>query len=79
MSPDKLVYMANQIGKFFEANGHDAAIAGISDHVAKFWEPRMRKQIYAHLAKGGAGLDPIAKEALEALERKDAAEPAAAK
>ncbi len=74
MSPDKLVYMANQIGKFFEANGHDAAVAGISDHIAHFWEPRMRKQIYAHMAKGGAGLDPLAKEALKALERKDAAE-----
>ncbi len=79
MSPDKLVYMANQIGKFFESNGHDAAIAGISDHIEKFWEPRMRKQIYAHMAQGGKGLDPLAKEALEALQRKEAAELAAAK
>ena len=31
------------------------------------------------MAKGGAGLDPLAKEALEALERKDAVAPVAAK
>ncbi len=78
MSPDKLVYMANQIGKFFATSGHDNAVAGISDHIAKFWEPRMRKQIYAHLAQGGAGLDPLVKEALEALQREDAIAPAPA-
>jgi formate dehydrogenase subunit delta len=27
----------------------------------------MRKQIYAHLAAGGAGLDPDVREALESL------------
>ena len=75
MSPDKLVYMANQIGKFFAGAGHDTAVEGISDHIAKFWEPRMRKQIYAHMAaQGGIDLDPLVKEALEAAERKDAAE-----
>lgn len=79
MSPDKLVYMANQIGKFFASNGHDAAVAGISDHIAHFWEPRMRQQIYAHLDKGGEGLDPEVKEALLALESKDATAPVAAR
>ena len=80
MSPDKLVYMANQIGKFFASTGHDMAVEGISDHIEKFWEPRMRKQIYAHMAaQGGIDLDPLVKEALEAAERKDAAEAVGAK
>ncbi len=80
MSPDKLVYMANQIGKFFASNAHDTAVADISDHIAHFWDPRMRKQIYAHMAaKGGMDLDPLVREALEALQRKDAAEMATAK
>ena len=80
MSPDKLVYMANQIGKFFASTGHDTAVEGISDHIAKFWEPRMRKQIYAHMAtNGGVDLDPLVKEALQLLERKDAGEMTAAK
>ncbi|HKH81493.1 MAG TPA: formate dehydrogenase subunit delta [Methylovirgula sp.] len=67
---NKLVYMANQIGAFFAAQGHDKAVAGIADHIAKFWEPRMRAQILAHLAHGGEGLDPFVKEAIEILARK---------
>ncbi len=67
---NKLVYMANQIGAFFAAQGHDKAVAGIADHIAKFWEPRMRAQIFAHLAHGGEGLDPFVKEAIEILARK---------
>jgi formate dehydrogenase subunit delta len=67
-SPEqRLVYMANQIGKFFQSQGHDKAVPGVADHIRKFWDPRMRKQIYAHLAAGGAGLDPDVREALERL------------
>ncbi len=57
--------MANQIGKVFAAQGEDAAIAGIADHLVKFWDPRMRKTILAHLADGGAGLDPLVRKAVE--------------
>ena len=64
---DRLVYMANQIGKFFQSQGRDKAVPGVADHIRKFWDPRMRKQIYAHLAAGGAGLDPDVREALESL------------
>ena len=64
---DTLVRMANQIGKFFAAQGGERAIAGIADHVKKFWEPRMKKQIFAHLDEGGAGLDPLALAALHKL------------
>ena len=63
-SPDKLVYMANQIGKFFHSQGHDRAVHGISEHIWKFWDPRMRKQIFAHLDAGGAGLEPDVLDAL---------------
>ena len=63
----RLVYMANQIGKFFQSQGHDKAVPGVADHIRKFWDPRMRKQIYAHLAAGVAGLDPEVREALESL------------
>ena len=44
-SPEqRLVYMANQIGKFFQSQGHDKAVPGVADHIRKFWDPRMRKQ-----------------------------------
>ncbi|KJC59336.1 formate dehydrogenase [Bradyrhizobium sp. LTSPM299] len=66
-SPDRLVYMANQIGKFFHSQGHDRAVSGISEHIWKFWDPRMRKQIFAHLDAGGAGLDPNVLDALQKL------------
>ncbi len=65
--PDKLVYMANQIGKFFKAQGEDKTVIGVSEHIKKFWDPRMRSKIYAHLDQGGAGLDPHVKAALEKL------------
>jgi formate dehydrogenase subunit delta len=65
MSPDKLVYMANQIGKFFAAQGEEKAVPLIADHLVKFWDPRMRKAIVAHLdEKGGAGLDPAVRKAI---------------
>jgi formate dehydrogenase subunit delta len=67
MSPDRLIYMANQIGAFFRSQGHDKAAAGIADHIHKFWDPRMRKAIFAHLDAGGAGLEPEVREALETL------------
>jgi formate dehydrogenase subunit delta len=64
---NKLVYMANQIGKFFASQGQERAVAGTADHIKKFWDPRMRAAIFAHLKAGGAGLDPIARMALEQL------------
>ena len=67
MSPDKLVMMANQIGTFFASQGEAAAVPGIAEHIKKFWEPRMRQAIFAHLDAGGAGLRPDVKRALEQL------------
>jgi len=67
MSPDKLVYMANQIGKFFASQGEEAAVPAIADHLVKFWDPRMRREIVAHLAAGGNGLDQRVRKAVEQL------------
>ena len=67
MPPDKLVYMANQIGTFFRSQGAGKAPAAIAEHIQKFWEPRMRRAIFAHLDAGGAGLDPLVREAIEKL------------
>jgi formate dehydrogenase subunit delta len=68
MSPDRLIYMANQIGTFFRSQG-DKAVPGIADHILKFWDPRMRTAITAHLDAGGAGLDTNVRDALEALKK----------
>jgi formate dehydrogenase subunit delta len=67
MSPEKLVRMANQIAAFFRTQGEASAPAMVADHLAKFWEPRMRKAIIAHGKAGGEGLDPIAAQAIVML------------
>jgi formate dehydrogenase subunit delta len=65
----KLVYMANQISQFFAAQGREEkAVAGTADHIKSFWDPSMRKGIFAHLdATGGEGLDPVALKAIQKL------------
>ncbi len=68
MLPDRLVMMANQIGKFFVVQGDaEFAVAGIADHIQKFWDPRMRLAAYALLRQGGDALDPLPRRALEKL------------
>jgi formate dehydrogenase subunit delta len=60
-----LVKMANQIESFFRSEpDHDAAIAGIENHIKRFWDPRMRKAIIAHVESGGDGLGELAKAAI---------------
>jgi formate dehydrogenase subunit delta len=61
---EKLVYMANQIGDFFKSYPHDQAVKGIKEHIEKFWDPRMLKQIYDIIQKPEHGLKPEAFEAL---------------
>jgi len=59
--------MANQIGKFFVTEDKATAEAAIADHLEKFWNPRMRTEIVAHLAAGGEGLDPEVRAAVAML------------
>ena len=67
MSPERLVYMANQIGTYF-ASQHSADPAiGIADHLKKYWDPRMRTEILAYAGRGGEGLDPAVLRAVQTL------------
>lgn len=65
MSPDKLAYMANQIGKFFQSQKREDGVASIADHLSKFWDPRMRRDLLAHLDQ--VKLDPMVRQAAERL------------
>jgi len=70
MNIERLVEMVNDIANFFHSEpDHAAAVAGIAGHLSKFWEPRMRKQILAHLDAGGHGLSDLGREGVEALAR----------
>ena len=66
---EKLVYMANQISKFFESKPHAEGVAGIAAHINDFWEPRMRRHFFEVVDAGGAGLRPMVLEAAQTIKR----------
>lgn len=65
----KLVRMANQIGTFFESKPHDEGVAGVAEHINKFWEPRMRRHLFEVVDAGGGDLKPIVLEAAGKIRR----------
>ena len=68
MNIDHLVRMANDIGNFFKSEpDHALAVEGVAGHIKRFWDPRMRKEIIAHLEGGGDGLSDLAREAVRKL------------
>ena len=73
MQLDRLHHMVNQIARNLAVRGDEAAIAATVDHLKLFWEPRMKAAI---VAGERSGLEPIAKAAVERLERVAGIEPA---
>lgn len=73
MSPEKLIYMANQIATFFASQPQATAAAGVAAHINDFWEPRMRAQLLQVLAAGGDGLSPLVIAAAEQIRPPQAA------
>ena len=67
MNQQHMVHMANQIAQFFASYSHEEAVAGVADHIKKFWEPRMRAQLSSYIIKGGEGLHELVLEAEKAL------------
>ncbi len=64
----QLVQMANDIGSFFRAEPNpEDAIAGIANHVDKFWTPRMRQKILPEVLRHDSPLHPLTREALRRL------------
>jgi formate dehydrogenase subunit delta len=68
-----LVKMANDISRFFATQSGQPPEQGTAGHIKKFWDPRMRNAIIAHLDQGGAGLEPVARKAVEELKKVQAA------
>ena len=69
MKIDRLVTMANQIGAFFNAEpDKNEAAKSVANHLKRYWDPRMRREIVAHYREaGGAGLDPVPRSAIALL------------
>ena len=67
-NPEKFAHMANQIGDFFKSYPDETAIEGVREHIAKFWNRKMRDEFYAYLdSKGDASLKPIVAAAVKKL------------
>lgn len=72
---DRLVYMANQIARNLATLGEDGATKAVADHIARFWDPRMRAQIFALQDQRVAALSPIAGRAITLLRHAGAPPP----
>ncbi|MGP2490959.1 formate dehydrogenase subunit delta [Mesorhizobium sp. PUT5] len=66
---EKLVMMANQIATFFRSKPHEEGVAGVAEHINKFWEPRMRRQFFEMIDAGGKGFQPLVLEAASRIRR----------
>ena len=66
MQIDNLIRMANRIGAFFDAMpDRPQAEADIAQHIERFWAPRMRQQLQAHVrTQAGEGIAPLVLAAL---------------
>lgn len=62
-----MVHMANQIALYFASYPKEEAVAGVADHLQKFWERRMKQQIIQYIAQGGNGLHELVVEAVKRL------------
>jgi formate dehydrogenase subunit delta len=68
MRIERLIAMANDIATYFTIEpDHNAAVAGVRDHLTRFWDPVMRREIKAYLDEDGKDLLPLAREAVDGL------------
>jgi len=67
MNRATLLHDVNEIAKYFAAYPREEAVAGIADHIKKFWDPRMRKELKAMLVADEPALHALVKEAVAQL------------
>ncbi|CCV03390.1 NAD-dependent formate dehydrogenase delta subunit [Mesorhizobium metallidurans STM 2683] len=66
---EKLVRMANQIAAFFHSKPREEGMAGVAEHINKFWEPRMRRQLFEMLDSGTENFDELVVAASARIKR----------
>ena len=70
MHIEQLVTMANDIANFFRgASDPGAGPRNVADHLRRYWDPRMRKQIISHYHAGGTGLSDLARAGVGLLDQ----------
>jgi formate dehydrogenase subunit delta len=70
---ERLAYMADQIGRNFAPLGDAGAASATANHIARYWDPRMKEQGFAMLDGEGPALTPVAAAALRLLRDRSAA------
>jgi formate dehydrogenase subunit delta len=67
---DDLARMANQIALFFEPYPEAEALEGVRDHLEKFWDPAMRRELIAMDSQqdgAAASLHPLVRKSIATL------------
>ena len=62
-----VVRLGHDLVRNFEALPPDKAAVEIATHIRKFWEPRMRHELLAHIRWGDTTLHPLLVRAAEDL------------
>lgn len=68
----KLIRMGNQIATFFSSQDQTTAPNDVAEHINKFWEPRMRTQLFEMSEKSTEGYHQLFKAALPHINRPSA-------
>lgn len=72
---NKIIRMANQIATFFHSQPESEGPNGVATHINKFWEPRMRRQLFDIVENhDGEGLDDLVMKAVPLIRRPPPAE-----
>jgi formate dehydrogenase subunit delta len=69
MDEGKMVHLVNQIALFFQSYPDEEAIAGVADHVKRFWPVRMRQQLFEYVETDGHDLHRLVAPAIQTLNR----------
>ena len=69
MDAHYLVDMVNEIAAFFAGEDPSKAAENVANHLRRYWDPRMRKQIIEHAGSGGEGLSQVARAGVELIAR----------
>ena len=56
--------MANQIARYFSAYPVEEATAGIADHLQRFWDPSMRRDLADAIAAGHVKVEDAVRDAI---------------
>ena len=69
MDAHHLVTMVNEIAAFFAGEDPGKAAENVANHLRRYWDPRMRRQIVEHATRGGEGLSQVGRAGVELISR----------